>query len=160
MFTSTSRRLVVAAAFACLALGAFAANARANDPLRPPAYPLIANDPYFSVWSNTDQLEESFPVHWTGKINALTSFVRIDGQKLRIMGNPVEYYHDARSMRQTDVQVRATNTTYVFNDMGVELKLTFTNPNLPDDLDVLARPATYVTWEVVSVDGSDHEIKI
>ena len=161
MSTSTSRRLLVAAAFACVSLFAFAANdARANDPLRAPAYPLIANDPYFSVWSNTDQLAESFPVHWTGKINALTSFIRIDGQKLRIMGNPVEYYHDARAMRQVDVKVRATNTTYVFNDMGVELKLTFTNPNLPDDLDVLARPATYVTWEVVSVDGNDHEIKI
>ena len=58
----------------------------AQSSLRAPATPLIAIDPYFSVWSNTDELADSFPVHWTGTINALTSFVKIDGKNYRLMG--------------------------------------------------------------------------
>lgn len=155
------RRLATALAFALTLVScATANNAARADELRPPAYPLVACDPYFSVWSFTDQLAESFPVHWTGQINALTSFVRIDGQKLRLMGNPVEYYRSARSMRQTNVEVRATNTTYTFEEFGVEIKLQFTNPNLPDDLMIMSRPATYVTWTARSTDGANHEVKV
>ena len=73
------RRIVSHVAFVALALAALCcstANVHAADPLRAPAYPLIANDPYFSVWSFTDALTDSFPVHWTGKINALVSLAR------------------------------------------------------------------------------------
>ncbi len=154
-----SPRCAVAAMALVLTLLSFSV-AKGADQLRPPAYPLVACDPYFSVWSFTDQLAESFPVHWTGNIHALTCFARIDGQKLRLMGNPVEYYNSARAMRQTEVQVRATNTTYTFDDLGVEIKLQFTNPNLPDDLMILSRPATYVTWTARATDGANHEVKI
>src|SRR5262249_61891496 len=33
-------------------------------------------------------------------------------------------------------------------------------PSLPDDLDVLARPLTYLTWDVRSVDGAEHAVSI
>ena len=33
-------------------------------------------------------------------------------------------------------------------------------PSLPDDLDVLARPLTYLTWEVRSADGAEHAVSI
>ena len=112
-----SPRRAVAAMALVLTLLSFSV-AKGADQLRPPAYPLVACDPYFSVWSFTDQLAESFPVHWTGNIHALTCFARIDGQKLRLMGNPVEYYNSARAMRQTEVQVRATNTTYTCGQDG------------------------------------------
>ncbi|MBR0226335.1 MAG: DUF5127 domain-containing protein [Thermoguttaceae bacterium] len=151
-------RLAVALLALC---AAFASSAvRAADPLRAPATPLIAQDPYFSVWSFSDELSQSFPVHWTGKINALTCFMRVDGQKLRVMGNPVEYFNDAHGMKQTDLTILPTNTIYKFEEYGVELTLTFTNPNLPDDLDVLSRPATYLTWSVRSTDGLNHEVKL
>ena len=155
-----ARRAVVAALAAVAAFAAVNVSAQAADPLRAPCYPLIAQDPYFSVWSNTDSLAESFPVHWTGNINALTCFLRVDGQKLRVMGNPVEYYNAAHAMKQTSLTILPTNTIYTFEECGVELTLTFTNPNLPDDLMVLSRPATYLTWSVKSTDGSDHEVKI
>ena len=63
-------------------------------------------------------------------------------------------------MKQKSVAVRATNTTYVFEDAGVEITLTFTNPNLPDDLMLLARPATYLTWRVRATDGKEHDVKL
>ena len=106
---------------------------RTKDPLRAPAYPLVAVDPYFSVWSNTDNLADSFPVHWTGRGNALTSRVALDGKAYRLMGVPQVDGALPDAMRQTQVAVRATNTAYTFEDAGVEISLVFTNPNLPDD---------------------------
>ncbi len=156
----TSRRLIVASLLGVVALFGTCATLRASDPLRAPAFPLIANDPYFSVWSSTDELADSFPVHWTGKINALTSYVKIDGKNYRLMGRPAQFEDAAAKATQTDVTTRATNTRYTFNDAGVEITLKFTNPNLLDDLDVFARPATYLTWTVKSTDGKNHDVAI
>ena len=159
MTRRTLRRLALAAFALCATLGVLG-TARAADPLRAPAYPLIANDPYFSVWSSTDKLADSFPVHWTGKVNALVSLVQIDGQNFRIMGAPVVKGQSPEPMTQTNVSVRATNTVYMFADAGIEITLTFTTPNLPDDLMILSRPATYLTWRVKATDGKEHDVRL
>src|ERR1035437_9634782 len=38
--------------------------------------------------------------------------------------------------------------------------LTFFTPALPDDLDVLSRPLTYLQWSAASNDGREHEVDI
>ncbi|MDD3590323.1 MAG: DUF4965 domain-containing protein [Thermoguttaceae bacterium] len=155
-----ARRLTAAALLVAALCALNASSLQAKDPLRAPCVPLVANDPYFSVWSNTDELADSFPVHWTGTINALTSYARVDGKPYRLMGAPNDLEQEVDKLPQTNLAARATNTTYTFEGAGVQLTLRFTNPNLPDDLDVFARPATYVAWTVAATDGKEHDVDV
>lgn len=57
-----------------------------------PSYPLITHDPYFSIWSNTDQLNESVTTHWTGTDHALSGLIKVDGKTYRFLGNTEKDY--------------------------------------------------------------------
>ncbi len=128
-----------------------------GDRLIPPATPLVAVDPYFSIWSPADKLADEDTVHWTGKPHRLTSMVRIDGKPYRVMGaNP----GNVPPMKQTSLTVLPTRTIYTFEGAGITLTLTFMTPALPDDIDVLSRPVTYLTYESRSTDGKTHEVQV
>src|SRR5688572_12881799 len=135
-------------------VGASSVTTRAQE-LRPPAVPLVTCDPYFSVWSFNDQLTDADTRHWTAKPHTLLSLVRIDGKPFRVMGAQPA---GVAALEQTGLKVLPTRTIYSFAGGGVNLTLTFTTPMLPDDLDVLSRPITYVTWHAVSSDGKPHEV--
>jgi hypothetical protein len=125
--------------------------------LRPPSVPLGASDPYFSIWSAADKLTDTDTTHWTGKLQLLTSLVRIDGKTFRLMGVEPS---DVPALPQTDLEVLPTRTIYAFVGSGVLLTLTFMTADLPDDLDVLPRPVSSVTWELKSVDTQKHTVSV
>lgn len=125
--------------------------------LRPPAVPLVVHDPYFSIWSFSDRLADDWPRHWTGAIHALSSMVRIDGKPYRLMGIEPR---DVPAMRQAGLEVLPTRTIYEFEAGGVRLRLAFTSPLLPHDMDLVSRPVAYLTWEAKSLDGQRHGVEI
>lgn len=135
-----------------------------NTKLRPPAVPLITIDPYFSVWSMADRLTDDFTRHWTGRRQAFTGLIRIDGVAWRFAGrvepNPERYYTEPEPMNQTGLEVTALSTRYQFEAGGVGLEVTFTSPLLPDDLELLSRPASYVSFRVRSLDGRPHQVRL
>ena len=53
-----------------------------------PAYPLVVHDPYFSIWSFTDKLNESTTKHWTGKDHSLIGILSVDGKLYKFLGEP------------------------------------------------------------------------
>jgi hypothetical protein len=142
-----------------LALSAFPAMAQdgAFRGFRPPAVPLVAVDPYFSIWSKADRLTDDVTTHWIGKPQPMNSLVRIDGKAWRLMGREPE---KVPALEQTSVSVLPTRTLVEFAGAGVKVRLTFMTPMLPDDLDVMSRPVTYITWEVNSVDGKEHRVAL
>ncbi len=42
----------------------------------------------------------------------------------------------------------------------IELRVTFFTPAFPDDMRILARPVTYLSWEVKSRDGNPHSVSL
>jgi hypothetical protein len=128
-----------------------------DNGFRPPAVPLVTCDPYFSIWSFADQLTGDTTRHWTGAKQSLTSMVRVDGKTYRVMGDEPEA---VPALNQVGVTVWPTRTVYDFEGGGVHVTLTFMTPMLPRDLDLLSRPATYLTWQIHSADGKPHDISI
>ena len=124
--------------------------------LRAPAYPLITSDPYFSVWSPSNKLNESNTVHWTNSPNTISGIATIDGKQYRVIGDLAS---DVPAMKQISSDCTAFSTKYVFEDGGVRLTLIFSTPLLITDLSLISRPVSYLEIKKESIDGKRHEVK-
>jgi len=118
---------------------------------RPPSVPLVVCDPYFSIWSAADTLNEDVTRHWTGQPHPLTSLVRIDGKTYRLMGNEPK---KLPALKQTKLEVLPTRTIYHFEGSGIAVSMTFMQPALPDDIDLMSRPIVFLTWSCTATDGN------
>ena len=126
-------------------------------PFRPPAVPLVTFNPYLSIWSEADHLTDASPRHWTRREHSLVSLMRIDSKAYRLMGNDPA---DVPALPQVGLQVTPTRSIYDFENGEVHVTLTFMTAALPHDLEVLARPLSYLTWQVRAMDGKAHAVSI
>lgn len=60
----------------------------AGQVTKAPAYPLVVHDPYFSIWSFSDKLNEGTTKHWTGKDHSLMGLLSVDGKLYKFLGEP------------------------------------------------------------------------
>lgn len=138
---------------------AFVAGSSARlQTLRPPCTPLDVASPYQSTWSCADNLFDESPRFWTGELLEMVGLMQVDSKTFRFMGvNNV-----AATPVQKELQVAPTSTTYVFEAAGVRLTLSFVTPATDLDMDIVmaSRPVTHLTFDVVSVDGSPHNVQV
>ena len=71
-----------------------------------------------------------------------------------------ETVNDILLAKQKSVEVNATQTIYNFDCIGVDLKVTFTSPLLMNNLDLFSRPVSYISYQVKSKDGLNHNVKV
>ena len=152
-----------------------------ND-LRAPAYPLVTVDPYFSVWSFTDEAYGDMTRHWSGRKQPMLAAVRVDGVTYRLLGNETQvpdpmfgrkphkqpedplYSRQGAQVfmnpaRQISVNVLPTSTNYVFECGPVKVTMRFVSTLLLDDLDLLSRPVNYLSFSAVPADGKKHSVE-
>jgi len=65
-----------------------------------------------------------------------------------------------KTAEQKSVIVMPTQTIYTFDCGQVNLKVLFTSPLLTDNLNVLSRPVSYITYNVSSKDGKEHNVQV
>lgn len=61
---------------------------------------------------------------------------------------------------QTSLDFTATQTKYTLKCGGVDVDLTFTSPLLMDNLDLLARPVSFVSVKTAPNDGKEHKVQV
>ena len=150
-------RILIAAA---IAIGFPCISGHTQSPHRPPAVPLVANDPYFSVWSMGNALTDGPTQHWSQAAQPMTGLIRIDAQVYRWMGVTPRRLPDVPAMKQEAVEITPLHSRYRFSAAGVELHVDFFTPLFPQDLDVLSRPVTYLSWSAQATDGATHRVAL
>lgn len=135
-----------------------------NKNFRPVSVPLITVDPFFSVWSFADNLTDDVTRHWTGRRNPMTGIIKIDDRAFFFMGKMVysnrHYNEKFPTIPQTNVEVTPTSSIYTFENELLKLTLKFTTPLLLDDMKLLSRPASYISYDVEVKAAGEHKVSL
>lgn len=107
-----------------------------------PAYPLFVNSPYFSIWSNSDELNKSDTIFWNGLEKKTFGLVHADNKTYSFLGK----IDNATSLNQTNVKVGLFKTEYEFECEDFILNIEFISPTLLTDLDLMSRPVCYFQY--------------
>ena len=118
---------------------------------RLPAIPLIASDPYFSIWMPADNMAVTDTIHWCGPVKPIRILINVDGKNVSFLGHNRDYEAELK-----ELIVTPTKTRFVGEFGGVALETEFVTPALPDDPDLMSMPVTLVSFKLRSTDGNAH----
>lgn len=127
--------------------------------LRIPAIPLIAVDPFFSIWSCGDNLNDDCTRHWSGSPNPIVAGVYINDFFWSFAGITTDYRHLQWKMHQKSVKVTPLSSEYVFENENVIVFLKFTTPLLIDEPDIMGRPISYIEYKIEKKCEKDLDIE-
>lgn len=122
---------------------------------RLPAIPLVVNDPYFSIWVSADLPTQANTCHWSGARKPICGYLSVDGIRFQFLGKD-----GTRAAKVTSVRVMPTRTLFSVQAEGIQLDVTFWSPTLPNDLDKLSTPITFVDYVLSSIDGKEHDVTV
>lgn len=123
--------------------------------VRLPAIPLIASDPYLSIWMPADTLTQTDSCHWSGPRKPLLGEITVDGEAFRFLGVTAE-----KEARLASLQVTPTATVFVSEAKGVRLETRFITPALPGDPDLMSMPVTLVRFTLSAPDEMQHQVRL
>ena len=138
------RRIISLTATVAVAMVASAA-------FRPPSVPIVSCDPFFSIWSPSEDPTESDTEIWFGAKQPIRILVELDGTTYRIMGGkaalePKRRGEDVPALRCVGCEVRALTSVFAFSDgAGRTVTLECMTAKFTDELDVFSRPVAYFT---------------
>lgn len=120
-----------------------------------PAYPLFVKDPFFSIWSKGEILNESPVSFWTGSERRLEGYIVVDGHVSSFLGQS-----EASPLKQTSISVTALKTSYSFIGDGFTLDIDFVSPLLLENLELLSMPLCYLDYSFKSEKPHSFEIAL
>ncbi|MBE6780167.1 MAG: DUF4965 domain-containing protein [Ruminococcaceae bacterium] len=126
--------------------------------LRVPAIPLIAIDPYFSVWAGKSL--QTNTMHWSNKPNTTCVQVTIDGNTLHALGHKPEGLKAMPDMPVESIDMDAFSTIVTYKTDAIRLTLKFTSPLLVEDLYYASRPVSYCKCSYEGLDGKAHKVSV
>ncbi|KAI5367499.1 Putative six-hairpin glycosidase superfamily [Septoria linicola] len=135
------------------------------EPARPPAIPLAVRTPYLSTWQaagadggNGGYLAGQWPTFWAGQINGWAGLIRVDDETYTWMGKPDPL---PKVVTQTAFEYTSTRSTFTMDvDGKVSMNITFLSPVDPKDKQRQGMPVSYMSVNVQSADGNEHEVAI
>lgn len=116
-----------------------------------PAYPLFVKDPYYSIWAQTEKLNEKDVIFWTGAEKRLLGYIKTEGKVYSFLGKDERF----EKAEQLDLSVTAFTTDYLFNAGNAQLKLSFVSPVPPNHLRLMSCPVCYLKYEVTGVKSAE-----
>jgi len=103
----------------CIVLAAIVASVSAE--FRPPSVPVVSCDPFFSIWSPSEDPTDSDTEIWFGAKQPICISVELDGRAYRIMGGKAALEArnrggDLPALRCTKCEVRPLTSLFEFSD--------------------------------------------
>ncbi len=110
-----------------------------------PAYPLFVKDPYFSIWSVGDVINDIDTTFWTGKAKKTYGFVKANGKNYCFLGN----VKNCIKLNQTGIKVTTFRTIYTFECEDFNLEVAFFSPMPITDYKVWSCPVCYLEYKII-----------
>ena len=125
-----------------------------NNDMHLPAYPLFIKDPYFSIWSMTDKLNDSNTKFWHGEEKRIFGYLYVDGKKYSFMGLDEE----SIKLNQVELEVTALRTIYHFKGDDFTFDVEFLSPLTLLDYNLLSTPVCYLSYNFIS--STHHDVVV
>lgn len=110
---------------------------------RIPSIPLIASDPYFSVWMPADDFTTVDTQHWAGFNKPIRVKLSANGETARLIGAG-----EGAAAKLESLEVLPTRTLFSESFSAVTVETCFATPAIPEDFDLLSMPVTLVTFRL------------
>jgi len=109
-----------------------------------PAYPLFVKDPYFSIWSPNEYLNEESLMFWNGEEKGVYGVIELDGKPFSFMG----LIPSIEKIEQTSLNITMYTTDYTFENSLAKLSVSFVSPLLLNNMDLLSCPVCYLKYSI------------